>query len=145
MRGQAYREHTFAVATPYHVISHEMKGGIHLSIPCGCDEKDIVAEPQPEERCGGMAKCPALVHDTVCVQADVTISPEINVGRIETFCVGRPVIGVCPGKVPPAKCCSFTVSQNIRVQVPLMFSAYAKATPTGIVCGMPGIGKCDDI
>lgn len=139
-----------------------------MSIPCGCEENNIYPEHEPdgyqppetdsgeklpeglgpveikpEEHCGGMGKCPALVHDTVCVQAEVTINPYVNVGKIESYCLGKPVIGACSGKMPPAKCCSFTVSQNIRVQVPLTFSAYAKAMPTGIVCGMPGIGKCE--
>ena len=84
--------------------------------------------------------CPATVHETVCVQASVTITPEVTVGEIESFCVGGPVIGACPGT--PETECTFTISQNICVQIPLNFSANAVATPSGMVCGTPSIGTC---
>jgi hypothetical protein len=87
-------------------------------------------------------ECPAIVHETVCIQADVSISPSVVVGTIESFCVGGPVIGVCPGTPSPTDECIFTVSQNICVQVPLTFSATATAIPSGIVCGTPGVGPC---
>jgi hypothetical protein len=87
-------------------------------------------------------KCPTIVHETVCTQAEVTITPSVVVGTIETFCMGRPVIGACPGTLSPTDTCSFTVSQSICVQVPLTFSATAIAVPTGIVCGTPALGPC---
>jgi len=84
--------------------------------------------------------CPTTVHETVCVQAEVTITPKVDVGDIMTFCVDRPFIGACPGT--PGRFCSFLVGQNICVQVPLTFDADAIATPAGIVCGEPGVGSC---
>jgi hypothetical protein len=84
--------------------------------------------------------CPAIVNETVCVQADVTITPSVVVGTIESFCVGGPVIGGCPET--PVAACTFTVSQNICVQIPLTFSAVAVAVPVGIVCGTPLAGAC---
>lgn len=84
--------------------------------------------------------CPAIVNETVCVQADVTITPSVVVGTIESFCVGEPVIGACSGT--PVAECTFTVSQNICVQIPLTFSAVATALPKGIVCGAPLVGAC---
>lgn len=84
--------------------------------------------------------CPAIVNETVCVQAEVTITPSVVVGTIESFCVGEPMIGPCPGT--PAEECTFTVSQNICVQVPLTFSAMATVEPKGIVCGTPAVGAC---
>ncbi|MDD4766084.1 MAG: hypothetical protein PHF87_00675 [Desulfotomaculaceae bacterium] len=84
--------------------------------------------------------CPAMVNETVCVQADVTITPSVVVGTIESFCVGEPVIGACPGTLVEE--CTFTVSQNICVQIPLAFSAVAAAVPTGTVCGTPAVGGC---
>lgn len=88
------------------------------------------------------AQCPATVNETVCIPADVTITPQVDVGSIESFCVNGPVIGACPGTVSPTGNCTFTVSQNICVQVPLTFSATAVATPSGIVCGTPEAGLC---
>jgi hypothetical protein len=86
--------------------------------------------------------CPATVHETVCVQALVTITPVVNVGEIQTRCVGGPVIGACPGTPSPTNSCTFTVSQNVCVEVPLDFSAGATAEPTGIICGTPTAGLC---
>jgi hypothetical protein len=88
------------------------------------------------------ALCPATVHETVCVQARVTIVPIVTVGEIQSFCVGGPVIGACPGTPSPTNTCTFSVSQNICVVVPLFFSAGATAEPTGIVCGEPAAGTC---
>jgi hypothetical protein len=85
--------------------------------------------------------CPTTVNETVCVEALVTINPQVTIGEIQAFCVGDPVIGACPGM--PVPFCSFQVSQNICVQVPLTFDAIAKAEPTGIVCGTPTVGGCD--
>lgn len=85
-------------------------------------------------------ECPTIVHETVCVEADVTITPNVEVGQIQSFCVDGPMIGACPGT--PSRVCTFTVSQRICVQVPLTFSATATAVPSGIVCGTPDVGPC---
>lgn len=84
--------------------------------------------------------CPTTVNETVCVQCQVTITPQIDVGEILSFCAGTPVIGPCSGT--PQEFCSFVVSQSICVQVPLTFHANATAQPAGLVCGTPGIGQC---
>lgn len=122
-----------------------------MSAPCGCQDK--TNGYQNKLKTAGVsaaaaaaaavpAQCPALVHDTVCVQAEVTIDPSVAVGDIESFCVGGAVIGACPGETAPSDSCTFTVSQNICVQIPLTFSADAHAVPTGIVCGTPLPGEC---
>jgi len=85
-------------------------------------------------------ECPVTVHETVCVRADVTIAPKVTVGDIKLYCIGTPVIGMCPG-MPTAKC-TFTVSQNLCIQVPVTFSAKAIAIPKGIICGIPAVGAC---
>lgn len=110
-----------------------MKGVVQLANSCGCKAGTLAAEK-------ASAGCPATVNETVCVQADVTITPGVSVTGVETYCVGDPVIGACPGTVEES--CSFTVSQNICVQIPLTFSADAVAAPSGIVCGTPGVGEC---
>ncbi len=86
------------------------------------------------------AQCPVTIAETVCVQADITIMPDVVVGDIQSFCAGAAVIGACPGTL--VENCTFSVSQNICVQIPLTFSALAVATPTGIVCGTPAVGAC---
>jgi len=84
--------------------------------------------------------CPTTVNDNVCVQAEVTITPEVTVGDIVTTCLGNPFIGSCPGT--PARSCSFFVSQRICVQIPLTFDATAVAASRGIVCDEAGTGAC---
>jgi hypothetical protein len=89
-----------------------------------------------------IAQCPAIVHETVCVQAEVTIAPDVQVGEVRSFCVDQPVIGPCPGIPSPTQTCKFEVSQKICVEIPLTFSATATALPNGIICGTPMTGVC---
>ena len=89
-----------------------------------------------------IAMCSDFTNETVCIQAEVTITPTVTVGEIESFCVGDPVIGSCQGTPSPTGSCTFTVSQSICVQVPLTFAAQATAVPAGISCGDPGTGPC---
>ncbi|MGI5852184.1 MAG: hypothetical protein ACOX77_08770 [Caldicoprobacterales bacterium] len=86
--------------------------------------------------------CETIVHETVCVQGTVTITPDLMSGPSRSFCVGPPIIGECPGEL--ARTCTFTVSQNICVQIPLRFSATASAVSNGVVCGTPEVGPCPD-
>jgi hypothetical protein len=84
--------------------------------------------------------CPVTVHETVCVQGTVTITPNIEVGIPQSFCVGNPTIGGCVGPLEPS--CSFAIGQQICVQIPLIFSATASAVENGLVCGDPATGGC---
>lgn len=84
--------------------------------------------------------CPTIVHENVCVQGTVTITPSVVSGESTSVCLGRPVIGSCVGRLEPS--CSFTVSQSICVEIPLEFSATATAVPNGMVCGTPAAGGC---
>lgn len=103
----------------------------------GTDDRESLSPRQDQA-----TECLSLVHETVCVQANAKITPAVTVGNIESFCVGGPVIGRCPGTPSLTNSCTFTVSQNICVQVPLTFSAAATASPSGIVCGTPANGTC---
>lgn len=117
------------------------KGGDRMDQPGAA--ADLPAPPMtPGEQVTTAAGCPATVHETVCVQADVTLTPVVTVGTVRSFCVGPPIIGPCVGPTSPSGTCTFTVSQQICVQVPLTFSASATAVPTGIVCGTPQPGPC---
>ena len=86
--------------------------------------------------------CLTNVTQTVCLNAEVRVRPQITVGEVRTFCRGEAFIGNCTGTLQPY--CSFNVSQSICVEVPLTFEATAEARPNGIVCGTPGIGNCGE-
>lgn len=86
-------------------------------------------------------KCPIVVSEQVCIQADVRIDPKVTVGEIVTFC-GEPVIGKCGRVSCSHEPCEFTVSETICVQIPLMFSAETKVDPAGHICGTPETEPC---
>lgn len=114
-------------------------------MPKFCCNKDYISKVDTNDKKRidtTNTKCPTTVNETVCIQADVTIKPNVEVGEIKSFCVGSAVIGECEGEVSPTEECTFTVSQKICVEVPLVFSATAKAEPSGIVCGEPEVGSC---
>jgi len=98
------------------------------------DALNLLAEDEME--------CNTTVHETVCVQGTVTITPSVVSGESKSFCVGDPIIGSCPGELK--RTCTFTVSQNICVQIPLTFKATASAVENGVVCGTPKTGMCSN-
>jgi len=114
-----------------------MKGKIAMSVCTDCDNNisKTITALQNEE-----GLCETTIHEEVCVQATVTITPTVTSGSSTSFCLGNPIIGSCPGTL--RENCVFTVSQNICVQIPLSFSATAEAVPNGIVCNEVGIGAC---
>ena len=128
------------------------KGILKMKNPCGCGESKANQEnlslKQADQanlslkQADQTALCPANVHETVCIQADVTISPHVDVGEVKSFCVDGPIIGACSGTPSPTNTCTFAVSQKICVEVPLTFYASAVAEPKGIICGDPQIGQC---
>lgn len=83
---------------------------------------------------------PPVVSETVCVQAGITITPCVTTGDIETFCIGDPQIGNCPGTLVDE--CTISVCRNVCVQIPLTFSARVDEVSNQIVCGTPQMGAC---
>lgn len=79
-------------------------------------------------------ECPAIVHDTVCVEANVMLEPDVKVGETRWCFVGKPKIELCNG-------CTYMVSQMLCVRFPLKFSVEASANPAGISCNMPEVEK----
>lgn len=86
-------------------------------------------------------ECPAIVSQEICVQADVKITPKVKVGRVTTFC-DEPFIGKCAAISCSKDACEFTVSRNLCVQIPLLFSAETTVHPAGHICGTPEFEPC---
>ena len=84
--------------------------------------------------------CQTIVHEKVCVQGTVTITPSVVSGESTSFCIGNPVIGSCAGELTESY--QFTVSQNVCVQFPLTFSANVSAIGDGVVSRGTDIGPC---
>lgn len=80
--------------------------------------------------------CPALGFQDVKVGVPVEIKPFAKVGKVKTECVGKPIIErdgkMCEGK--PKETCKFTISQKIRVEVPVLFGAKTEVGEALIDC-----------
>jgi hypothetical protein len=74
---------------------------------------------------------PSTIHETVCVQAEVTVKPDIKVGDIKVFCKDGSMTKKRRCKLK--KACVFLVNQKICVEIPLSFVAIDKAEPKGII------------
>ncbi len=81
--------------------------------------------------------CSAIGYQDVDVCIPVTIKPFGEVGNVKTHCEGRPVINrgceYCPGK--PGDVCKFTISQKLRIEVPVIFGANAEIGEASVDCG----------
>lgn len=89
-----------------------------------CEEKDKVG-------------CKAVGHQDVNVCIPVTIKPFGEAGNAKTQCLGKAVIlsgcDMCPGE--PGGVCKFTISQKLRVEVPVVFGARAEVGEASVDCG----------
>lgn len=83
--------------------------------------------------------CTAVVHQDVQVEAVVTVTPQVRIGRgLQVECAGplRYRKGAPPHPCPPSPC-SFTVQQKLRLRIPIHFGAKATAEHGGTVCRIP--------
>ena len=95
--------------------------------------------------------CVALVHEELCVDADVSITPIVEAGPPVTRCLEMLRSGECEHEQPwrrgdcehrrSGHCC-FTVRQTICVTVPLIFGARAEANVAAVSCETPKPGPC---
>ena len=80
--------------------------------------------------------CPAVGYQDVNVCIPVTIKPFGEAGNVKTQCLGNPVISskcdTCSGN--PGGVCKFTISQKLRVEVPVIFDAKAEVGEAVIDC-----------
>ncbi|MBQ7935408.1 MAG: hypothetical protein IJ333_03565 [Clostridia bacterium] len=81
--------------------------------------------------------CPVVGYQDVDVCVPVTIKPFGEVGNAKTQCLGKPVVypdcDRYPGK--PHEVCKFTISQRLRVEVPVIFGARAEVGDALVDCG----------
>ena len=79
----------------------------------------------------------ATGYQDVDVCIPITIRPFGEVGNVKTRCEGKPLISRgcdhCPGQ--PGGVCKFTISQRLRVEVPVIFGAKAESGEASVECG----------
>lgn len=81
--------------------------------------------------------CPTVGYQKVTVCTPVTIKPFARVGRTTTYCCGDPVVTKeppCSGT--PNGSCTFNISQELCIAVPVVFGAKATHGDTHVQCGM---------
>ena len=85
-------------------------------------------------------KVSAVGYRDVNVCVPVTITPEVKVGKVNVKRIGKAEVSdyCCGGKEETS--CSFTISQKLRVEVPVDFDAKASTGKTYIDCDC----ECDD-
>lgn len=90
-----------------------------------------------EEKITNKEICPAMGYQDIDVCIPVTIKPFGDVGNVKTQCLGNAVIlsqnDKCHGE--PGGICKFTISQKLRVEVPVVFGARAEVGDVCIDCG----------
>lgn len=89
--------------------------------------------PQVKDEIG----CSIMGYQDVDVCIPITVKAFGEVGNAKTQCLGKSVIScgcdACAGK--SGEVCKFTISQRLRVEVPVIFGARAEAGETIIDCG----------
>lgn len=109
--------------------------------------ENAVFEEMGKEGCKKMDKagCSATGYQDVNVCIPVTIKPFGEAGNAKTKCLGKAVVSAgcdhCPGK--PGDVCKFTISQKLRVEVPVIFGARAEVGEASVECGCAESEKCD--
>lgn len=89
--------------------------------------------------------CRAVGYQDVNVCIPVTIKPFGEAGNATTRCIGKAIVSSeceeCPGKT--GEVCKFTISQKLRVEVPVVFGARAEIGEASIDCGCAERGSKD--
>ncbi len=92
---------------------------------------------EPETECKTeQVGCPTMGYQDVNVCVPVTIKAFGEVGNATTKCLGNALItsGCNPCVSGPGNICKFTVSQKLRIEVPIIFGARAEADEAIIDC-----------
>ena len=87
--------------------------------------------------CENGQTCQAVGYQPVTVCLPITVTPFVNVGTSTTFCCGNPIItrgaATCSGIENGS--CSFTISQNLCVAVPVEFGTRTSVGSLFVQCG----------
>lgn len=96
-----------------------------------CNEKCSTEKPADEN-------CIAHTYQSASVSVPVVVKPKAKTGDINTFCCGEPKVIPSPYKITccsKSGICSFVLTQNICIEVPIEISAEAFTECPYIKCG----------
>ncbi len=107
----------------------------------------MACENNPYSGEKSLESCTAFTYQSAAVSVPVTVRPKVSTGNINTFCCGEPSISPSPYKIicnSKAGNCSFILTQNICVEIPIEFSAEACTGYPYIECGEVTSKKCEN-
>lgn len=91
--------------------------------------------------------CTAYTYQSASVSVPVTVRPKVKTGTISTFCCGEPQISQSPFRLvcsPNSGNCSFLLTQNICIEIPIEISADAVTCCPYINCSDTSTEFCED-
>lgn len=93
--------------------------------------------------CGESPSCDSVFFQKENVCVPVTVTPFATPGEATVRCCNRPVVR--PGAMCPngERTCTFTVSQQLCIEVPISFGADVKTGPATVQCGEVTETPCD--
>lgn len=87
--------------------------------------------------CEAVETCEAVAFQPLSVCVPVTVTPFAMEGMTTTFCCGDPIVDpearMCDGEENGS--CTFTITQNLCVRVPVTFGAIPSVGSTFVQCG----------
>ena len=96
-----------------------------------------------------LESCSAITYQSATVCVPVTVDPKVNTGEVAVYCCDEPIITPfpCTLRCNPKKngSCYYTITQNICIEIPVVFSADAFLGKPCIDCGeVTGQTVCKD-
>ena len=91
----------------------------------------------------GSIPCHSTIYQEEKVSVPVKVNPYATTGKAKTICCGDPVI------TPGNQCmenhghCSFTVTQTLRIEIPVKFGASIEIGKASVQCGKASDKECD--
>lgn len=102
-----------------------------------------MSENYEEKKTQKTQTCPAVGSQTAMVALPVKVCPYSITGPAKIRCCGEPIVlpcsDHCRGKVNGT--CEFTISQKIKIEIPVEFGATVNVGDTYVECGC---SKCED-
>ncbi|WP_326908589.1 hypothetical protein [Sedimentibacter sp. MB31-C6] len=92
--------------------------------------------------CGTVELCETTVFQTIGTCVPVTVTPFAEVGDIDVTCLGDATVSNTPCIDTGVTSCTFYVSQNLCVEVPVSFGALGEPGETIVTCGEPNQEGC---
>lgn len=92
---------------------------------------------------GGSIPCHSMIYQEEKVSVPVKVNPYASTGKPKTTCCGEPVI--TPGNKCTDNCgaCSFTITQTLRIEIPVKFGATIEIGKACVQCGKASEKECD--